>query len=100
MKFDDNVQKHIDEYFNNISGEDFARLLSDKYHVALSDVVSDDIEGEKIINTIENFSLDSFSVADDISYSEVISEIIDNCGERDVTDKLDVQSDMTPAEAA
>lgn len=33
MKFDDNVQKHIDEYFDNISPEDLAKLLASKYHV-------------------------------------------------------------------
>ena len=33
MKFDNKVQKHIDEYFNNISPEDFASLLVDKYHM-------------------------------------------------------------------
>lgn len=33
MKFDDNVQKHIDEYFDNISSEDLVKLLDNKYHV-------------------------------------------------------------------
>lgn len=33
MKFDDNVKKHIKEYFDNISAEELARLLVDKYHM-------------------------------------------------------------------